>query len=218
MPRSKKMSAQMRAASRAKILSSARRLFAERGYFNCKVSDIARAAEMSQGNVYWYFSGKEEILKTILAAGFEAVGAVLREAQSHPGTGVEKLAYAAEQYVVLGNQVSEFFTVFVSLLTHGGEAFLQELGFDTSQIGHSYHHNLSTILQQAQSEGSIAQTDPQILAMLFFGLFNGLIVTYSDLWTAVSPELFRDAILRLMGCNAELMLKSENDDKEDSAR
>ena len=218
MPRSKQASEQMRAASQAKILSAARELFAERGYFNCRVSDIARQAGMSQGNVYWYFSSKEDILKTILAEGFEAVGAVLQEAQSYSGSGVEKLAYAAEQYVVLGKEVYEFFTVFLSLLLHGGEAFLQELGFDTPQIGQSYHHNLSIILTQAQSEGSIADIDPQILSMLFFGLLNGLIITYGDSWPTLPPELIRDAVLRLVGSRAALTLHATDDDEEGLVR
>jgi len=214
MPRSKQASERMRAESQAKILSAARELFAERGYFKCRVSDIARKADMSQGNVYWYFSSKEDILKTILAEGFEAVGAVLLEAQSYSGNGVEKLAYATEQYVALGQEVYDFFTVFLSLLLHGGETFLQELGFDTPQIGQSYHHNLSIILTQAQSEGSIANIDPQILSMLFFGLLNGLIITYADLWPTLPPELIRDAVLRLVGSRTALTMKGTNDDKE----
>jgi AcrR family transcriptional regulator len=218
MPRSKKTSEQMRAASRARILGAARELFAQRGYFKCRVSDIARKAGMSQGNVYWYFSSKEDILKTILAEGFEAVGAVLLEAQSYSGSGVEKLAYATEQYVALGQEVYDFFTVFLSILPHGGEAFLQELGFDTPQIGQSYHHNLSIILTQAQSEGSIANIDPQILSMLFFGLLNGLIITYGDLWPTLPPELIRDAVLRLVGSRAALTMKATNDDEEGLVR
>ena len=50
---------------RAMILRAATRVFARNGYFNSKVSDIARAAEVADGTVYLYFKSKEEILHSI---------------------------------------------------------------------------------------------------------------------------------------------------------
>lgn len=199
MPRSKEVSEQMRAQSRAQILTAARRLFAKQGYFACRVSDIAREADMSQGNIYWYFSSKEEVLTAVLAQGFEAVGAVLQEAASHPGTGVEKLIFAVEQYITLGQEGTDFFTIFMSLLAHGGVPFLQELGFDTGPIGIGFHQHLSAIVAQAQSEGSVADIDTNILTMFFFAFFNGLIITYAEDWADLPPHLIRDAVLRLLG-------------------
>jgi len=50
---------------RAMILRAATRVFARNGYFNSKVADIARAAEVADGTVYLYFKSKEEILHSI---------------------------------------------------------------------------------------------------------------------------------------------------------
>ena len=47
------------------ILRAATRVFARNGYFNSKVADIARAAEVADGTVYLYFKSKEEILHSI---------------------------------------------------------------------------------------------------------------------------------------------------------
>jgi AcrR family transcriptional regulator len=199
MPRSKKASAQMRAESRVQILDAARKLFAEYGYFRCKVSDIAREAGMSQGNVYWYFSSKEDVLKAVLTEGFEAVEKVLEEAQSQSGTGLEKLAYTAEKYIVLGQETGAFFTIFMSLLAHGGTPFLQKLGFDTTQIGMRYHHLLSAIIKQAHSEGSVTDLEPDTLTRFFFAFFNGLMVTYGEDWMNIPPALIQSAVLRLVG-------------------
>jgi AcrR family transcriptional regulator len=57
-PRSRDDSQATRAASRARILAAARTLFAERGFFACRVADVARRAGMSPGNVYWHFDSK----------------------------------------------------------------------------------------------------------------------------------------------------------------
>ncbi|HKP35432.1 MAG TPA: helix-turn-helix domain-containing protein, partial [Pyrinomonadaceae bacterium] len=50
---------------RSAILRAATRVFARNGYFNSKVADIARAADVADGTVYLYFKSKEEILHSI---------------------------------------------------------------------------------------------------------------------------------------------------------
>lgn len=50
---------------REAILRAATAVFARNGYFNAKVSDIARAANIADGTVYLYFKSKEEILHSI---------------------------------------------------------------------------------------------------------------------------------------------------------
>ena len=53
------------ADKRTSILRAATRVFARNGYFNSKVADIARAADVADGTVYLYFKSKEEILHSI---------------------------------------------------------------------------------------------------------------------------------------------------------
>ena len=43
------------------ILRAAITVFAEKGYFNSKVADIASEAGVADGTVYLYFKSKEEI-------------------------------------------------------------------------------------------------------------------------------------------------------------
>ena len=50
---------------REAISRAAIRVFANNGYFNSKVADIAREAGVADGTVYLYFKSKEEILHSI---------------------------------------------------------------------------------------------------------------------------------------------------------
>ncbi len=50
---------------RRRIVDSAIKVFAEKGYHGTRISDIARDAEIAYGLVYHYFRNKEEILDTI---------------------------------------------------------------------------------------------------------------------------------------------------------
>ena len=47
------------------ILRAATDVFAERGYFNAQVADVARAAGVAAGTVYLYFRSKDDLLVSI---------------------------------------------------------------------------------------------------------------------------------------------------------
>jgi AcrR family transcriptional regulator len=199
MVRSKQINEQMRAESQAKLLAAARQVFATQGYFNCTVSDIARQAEMSQGNLYWYFSSKEELLKAVLADGFDKVEQVLVDALGYQGEAQARIEYLISRYLEQSHSQADFFAIFMSLLGHGGTPLMLHMGFDPSQIGARYHQLLSTLFAQARAEGAVADIEPNILSLLFFSFFNGLLITYGKDWAMV-PEIFiRQALLRLLG-------------------
>ena len=69
------------APKRDAILRAAIDIFAERGYFNAQVADVARAAGVAAGTVYLYFKSKDDLLISIfersmrdgLSRGREAV-------------------------------------------------------------------------------------------------------------------------------------------------
>ena len=54
---------------REAILRAAIDVFAERGFFNAQVADVARAAGVAAGTVYLYFRGKDDLLLSIFERG-----------------------------------------------------------------------------------------------------------------------------------------------------
>jgi TetR/AcrR family fatty acid metabolism transcriptional regulator len=82
-PRSSQIDAPV-SAKRDAILRAAIDVFADRGYFNAQVADVARAAGVAAGTVYLYFQNKDHLLTSIfersmrdgLADGRTAVAAL----------------------------------------------------------------------------------------------------------------------------------------------
>jgi AcrR family transcriptional regulator len=64
--------------TRTALLLAARRVFEERGYDDTRMSDIARAAQVSHGTVYTYFDSKDEVLREACASFIEDVLAAIR--------------------------------------------------------------------------------------------------------------------------------------------
>ncbi len=80
---------------RESILRAATRVFARNGYFNSKVADIAREADVADGTVYLYFKSKEEILHSIFDQNMAeaiAAGRVLIEKLKDPGEKLRRIA------------------------------------------------------------------------------------------------------------------------------
>ena len=62
------------------IIDAAIRVFARNGYYNSRVSDIAREAGIASGTIYLYFKTKEDILITLFREKMSAFVSSLRRA------------------------------------------------------------------------------------------------------------------------------------------
>lgn len=54
-----------RELKRQRILRAAIEVFASKGFFSARMTDVARAAEVADGTLYLYFEGKEHLLTSI---------------------------------------------------------------------------------------------------------------------------------------------------------
>src|SRR5690242_15883054 len=81
-PLGKKRPAEDEAAAgrRQKIMTEAARLFATRGFDATKIRDIAAAAGILGGSIYYYFASKEEIFLAVHTAGMETVASAVKSA------------------------------------------------------------------------------------------------------------------------------------------
>ena len=48
------------------ILSAAKRVFAKKGYHATTIADVAKAARISYGSVYWYFDSKDALFHALM--------------------------------------------------------------------------------------------------------------------------------------------------------
>lgn len=62
-----------------KILEESLILFSKKGFYSTTIPDIAEAMNMSVGNLYNYFSSKEELAKSVIRYSSDILGARIRE-------------------------------------------------------------------------------------------------------------------------------------------
>lgn len=100
-PRTEEQYEAMRAQSRAHILQSALAQFASHGYERSSIRMIAEAAGISQGLLYNYFSGKEDLLRAIFAQSIADVRASFTSAGDDPDPRVRLAGYIRGSFALL---------------------------------------------------------------------------------------------------------------------
>lgn len=89
--------------TRRRILSTAARLFRERGYRGTSVDELMARAGLTRGGFYAHFRGKTELLREALSAAFaEAIHNLAGEGIEHL-TGAEWVAQARQRYLSPGH-------------------------------------------------------------------------------------------------------------------
>lgn len=84
MVRSPETNAALRAATRARLVQAALRLFAARGYTVVTVRDIAAAAGVAVGALYQHFDGKDALLAACFAESMTQVRNTFAQAMASP--------------------------------------------------------------------------------------------------------------------------------------
>ncbi len=74
-----------------KILAAAVEVFSEKGFYNSRVSDIAKRANVADGTIYLYFKNKDDILITLFEEEFGKIVEELRAEMDKEKGPIEKI-------------------------------------------------------------------------------------------------------------------------------
>ncbi len=74
-----------RPSRRNNIIDAAIRLFAQKGFVDAAISDVAEEADVVATAIYYHFSGKEELYSACVTRVFESISEVADQARSSTG-------------------------------------------------------------------------------------------------------------------------------------
>lgn len=163
------------ANKREAILRAAIKVFAHFGYFNSKVSDIAREAGIADGTVYLYFKSKDEILHSIFDRAmteFITEGKREIEGLSDP---VAKLTRIAELHLERLGADRDLAIVFQVEL-RGSTKFMQE--FSAAGFGEYLEIIRQSIADGQESRKFRRDIKPVVAAKILYGSLDEMVTNW----------------------------------------
>ena len=159
------------AETEAALKEAARRLFADRGYLNTKITDITAAAGRATGSFYEHFASKEDLLRVLLADMHKQAGSQFDSAEhpphdlTDPGQLRDHLAVAWN--VMRGNR-SVMSALFESAMAAGpaSGALWERLTEDTVMLREH--------LEYLRGRGHQLPGDPTLIAAAMGGMLSML--------------------------------------------
>jgi TetR/AcrR family fatty acid metabolism transcriptional regulator len=157
------------ADKREAILRAATKVFAESGYFNSKVADVARVAGVADGTVYLYFKSKEEILRSIFDRGVTEVLSEARAIIAEVADARERLRRIARLHLERLGADRDLAIVFQVEL-RGSTKFMEEF----SAAGFAeYLRLIRDTFEEGQRAGVFRrELNAKIVAKVFFGALD----------------------------------------------
>jgi TetR/AcrR family fatty acid metabolism transcriptional regulator len=158
-----------------RILQAAIDVFAEHGYFNARVSDIAKRAEVADGTIYLYFKSKEQILMAALENAFDRFLLMANRELAEIHDPREKLKRLAELHLASLSSNRGLAMVFQTELRQSAK-FLSE--FSRKHLT-SYFDLIRSVVREGQQAGVFRkQVSDKIAANCFFGALDAMVTSW----------------------------------------
>ncbi len=165
---------------RAQILDAAMACFAEHGYHESSIDEIAAHTGLSKGAIYYHFAGKRDILIAL----FEVWSAQLLqrwEALSRESDPLEALSRDAEAAFASAEDLLPLSRGAVELLSHA--AHDEQMRGRVADLYAASRSHIASLLSDAQRQGLIGEIAPDGVATALMAMFEGLFVM-----KAMDPE------------------------------
>ena len=160
---------------RDRILRAAVEIFSRKGFFNSKVSEIARAASVADGTIYLYFRNKDDLLISLFEEKMGEVVADVRRRIADGGNSLEKLKIFIENHMDLLERESGLVEVLQVELRQSTK-FLKDY---TPVKFFEYLEVISDILEEGKREGVLRpDLNVSIARRAIFGALDELSLTY----------------------------------------
>jgi AcrR family transcriptional regulator len=172
-PRRRAVSDEDKASRRNDILAAAKEVFAAQGYHATTIADIARAAGLSYGSIYWYYESKEVLFHELMSA--EAAALRTHIADAVRGAPLDEGPAAPFKAAV--RATLEFYDcdrALVKLLFR--DAFALGTAFERHlyEIHSSFVDDAQHLVEAAQRQGVFAEGSPRMMAFAITALVGQL--------------------------------------------
>lgn len=155
---------------RAQILDAAMRCFGARGYHLATMDDLARAAGLSKGSVYWYFRSKEDLLLALFDTFSQEVLASFQELERSGLPVIEGLAGVGTATIERLGAALPMTRAWLEFFAHPEAR--QRMARDYDEV----RRRVARLLSRAVETGELRPVDVESIAAGFLAAVEGLLI------------------------------------------
>jgi TetR/AcrR family acrAB operon transcriptional repressor len=189
------------AVTRATLLKTALSVFSAKGYAAATLDDVAKAARVTRGAIYWHFKSKADLYNTLVEEFSARGAAVVQQAVAEGGTLIEILRRVFIRQCALIEDDQEARAVMeLALFKTGLDQELKAGRQKQIAAGKTLLEGITGAMQQGVAGGVLRNDiDPADMARAFLAFENGVI----QLWLTTprsfslkqSSESFADILM-----------------------
>ncbi len=191
------MSDSEKAGRRTDILAAAKKVFARKGYHATTIADIAKAAKLSYGSIYWYFDSKDALFHALMEAEGQALRDHVTEAMlTTPARGSPDAPFRAAVQTTF-----EFFEAdraLVKLLFRDSYALGDRFEKHLFGIFEAFISDIEKIVADAQQRGLIIEAPPRMVACSVAALVGQIAHRRLVTDDGLSAEVTADFVVSLL--------------------
>jgi len=188
---------------RSRILKAAAYVFAKKGFYNSRISEIAKRAKVAEGTIYLYFKNKDELLTTLFEDEMAKVILDMKEELSKVDDPKEKIKKFIEKHLALIDEKRELAEV-IQIELRQSHKFMKEYKGTKFR---DYLNIISSIISMGQKQGLFREdVIPGIAKRVLFGALDEIsnywvLATYRRYNLAMTADVIADIFIR--GISAE---------------
>lgn len=161
---------------RERILKAAIKVFARKGFYATRVSEIAKAAGVADGTIYLYFKNKDDVLVSIFEDRIGKLIEVLQAEVASCETVEEKIRRVVEVQLGLLEGSRDLAEVVTVNLRQSSRLLKQY----AAPLFTRYLEVIATVIHEGQQQGVFRKDlNPRILARALWGGLDGLALTWA---------------------------------------
>jgi len=152
-----------------RIINAATKIFARKGFFNSKISDIAKEAQVADGTIYLYFENKDDILISLFEEQMKKVLEGMKEELKREKDPVRKIKRFALYHLKLIEHNKDMAEI-IQVELRQSSKFMKEY---KNEKFIEYLNLIGEIVREGQEKGVFRQDIvPGIAKRAFFGALD----------------------------------------------
>ena len=149
-----------------KIIQAATKVFAQKGFYNSKVADVAKEAAVADGTIYLYFKNKDDLLISIFENSMDAFTSEVQKVVEGLSDPIEKLRLFIRLHLELVRLNQDTAQVLQIELRQSSK-FMKEYAATKFR---DYLNWIALILEEGQAKGVFKKNiNPTIIKRAIFG-------------------------------------------------